>query len=108
MPFRIKDDDKKWKEKDKKRLMDMVRSIYLQMRKLRINITKVDPKNKRHKKKIEKLCGQKRRRDEVGHEGESETESMAREIIEHDILSRVFKNSQTSEPVDEDVEMKVA
>jgi hypothetical protein len=49
---------KKWKEKDKKILLDRVKNIYLNIKKIRMNIIKVDPmiderkRHEKHKKRI--------------------------------------------------------
>ena len=52
IPYKCKKvaNDKKWKEKDKKVLLDRVRERFVLLRKLRINVTKIDP-NKRRKRR---------------------------------------------------------
>lgn len=45
--------NKKWKEKDKRILLERVKSIYLSIKKIRLNIIKVDPmieERKKHEK----------------------------------------------------------
>lgn len=42
--------EKKWKEKDKKTLLERVRERYILLRKLRINIVKIDPTKRRKRK----------------------------------------------------------
>lgn len=42
--------DKKWKEKDKKALLDRVRDRFFLLRRLKINIIKLDPNKKRKRK----------------------------------------------------------
>jgi hypothetical protein len=42
--------EKKWKEKDKKTLLDRVRDRFFQLKKLRINVIKIDPSKKRKRR----------------------------------------------------------
>lgn len=49
---------KKWKEKDKKILMERVKEKYLLIKKMRVNMIRVDPmitETKRHEKELKRI-----------------------------------------------------
>ena len=53
----LKAKTKKWKEKDKKMLLDRVKDKYLTIKKMRMNLVKIDPmiaENKRYEKQVKR------------------------------------------------------
>ena len=51
---------KKWREKDKKQLFERVKEKYLQFKKMRINIIRIDPFKKQKKKVSSRKRSKKR------------------------------------------------
>ena len=62
--------NKKWREKDKKILTERVKEKYLMIRKMRLNLIKVDPmiaENKKYQKelkRVQKLQEKKKRQED--------------------------------------------
>ena len=62
--------NKKWREKDKKILAERVKEKYLMIRKMRLNLIKVDPmiaENKKYQKelkRVQKLQEKKKRQED--------------------------------------------
>jgi hypothetical protein len=93
IPYKCKHSlEKKWKEKDKKVLLEKVKERYLLMRKLRINIVRVDP-NKRRKRGAQGKGKYASKRRKTGENSESKSA--------HDIASINNESSIMSSKAEE-------
>jgi hypothetical protein len=84
VPYKCKaNTEKKWKEKDKKTLIDRVREKFFLLRKLSINIARVNPNKKRRVKSIHK-------RRKLGEASESKSNN---ELVSVDNESSVMSSN---------------
>lgn len=96
IPYKAKVSVNKWKEKDKKTLLDKVRDIFFQLRKMRINVMRIDPNKQKRRRRTPKTHFPSKRK-KVGELSEVE---MRREFSGIDNESSVMSSnaiSRTSE-----------
>lgn len=73
IPYKCKHSlEKKWKEKDKKLLLEKVKERYFLMRKLRVNIVRIDP-NKKRKRRAQGKSKYVSKRRKTGENSESKS-----------------------------------
>ena len=62
IPYKAKVVANRWKEKDKKILLDKVRDIFFQLKKMRINVVRIDPNKKRRRRNPKSGLNSKRKK----------------------------------------------
>lgn len=102
IPYRCRSvAEKKWKEKDKKTLLDRVRDRFFMYRKLRINVLRVDPSIKRkrrsHGSSIPKIRSKRQKLNEYSETNGGNDQVSMSSVIESSVRSSKAY-SKTGEP----------